>query len=185
LYPEYQILVDGRQAWVHGSQFMRRYYASEKDPEALRALADELGLTWAVTRATEGEMLTPALARSPEWVMTFWNGTSAVYVRRGGPNHHLAQDGYRVLRHLAQPADVLQAALRRGPTADALAHDGALALAQDPTSARAAFMAACGAIASNDAPGFSVALAALVRLAPGHPSVAVLRRAWSAGNQDR
>ena len=124
LYPTYQVMVDGRQAWVHGAPFMKLYYASQDDPVKLEALANQLGLSWAVTRAVEGEGITPALARSPRWVMTYWNETSAVYVRKQGDNAPLVKSGYRLFRHLTFPASVLSWALRPGPHRKALAHDG-------------------------------------------------------------
>jgi hypothetical protein len=97
-----------------------------------------------------------------------------VYVKTVGPNAELARAGYRVLRHLTPPPLVLQAAVDRSISPADLGHDGALALEQAPDSPRAAFLAACGAIALRDAPRFASARARLAKLAPGHPSLNAL-----------
>jgi hypothetical protein len=89
----------------------------------------------------------------------------------------LAEGGYRILRHLTDLGQFLHAARRRAAAND-LAHDGTLALEQDPGSPRAAFLAACGALAVRDRASFERALTTLERLAPSHPSRAALEGAW-------
>jgi hypothetical protein len=97
-----------------------------------------------------------------------------VYVHNAGPNRGLATAGYRIFRHLMPPGVLLELAITGRRAAD-LAHDGALAAAQAPTSPRAAFLGACASLAARDAEGLSAArqrLAALI--GPDHPSVTAL-----------
>jgi hypothetical protein len=177
LHPRYQVLIDGRTGWQHDPALVARVRESELDAAAFEALAADLEVQWAVTRATEGEAHGLGVARSGAFVMVHLDDISAVYVRREGPNAGLAASGYRVLRHLTDPAQWFEAA-RRGTGAEDLAHDGALALEQDPESPRAAFFAACGAFATRDRPRFDDSVAVLERLAPGHPALGLLRAAW-------
>ncbi len=111
--------------------------------------------------------------------MVYVDDVASVYVRRGGPDAHHAADGYRVLRHTSSPGAVLALAEHPGDAAAALAHDGALALAQDPASARATFLAACGAIAARDGSAFAEARARLAALAPGNPALSALDGVWA------
>jgi hypothetical protein len=178
LYPKYKVLIDGRTSWVHDPALTERVVASEWDVEELRSLVREFELEWAVSRAIEGETFGAALARAPEFAMTHLDDVSAVYVRRDGPNALLAARGYRVLRHLISPGEVLVLAVRGGPRAADLAYDGALAAAQDPASARAAFFDACGQLAIRDRARFDRAVEALQQLAPGNPALEALRSAW-------
>jgi hypothetical protein len=177
LHPRYQVLVDGRTGWQHDPALVARVRQSEIDAGAFDALADELGVQWAVSRATEGEANGLGVAGSRAFAMVHLDDITAVYVRRDGPNAALADGGYRVLRHLTDPGQWFQAA-RSGQRAEDLAHDGALALEQDPTSPRAAFFAACGAFAVRDRQRFDASLAALEALAPGHPALGLLRGSW-------
>lgn len=174
LHPRHLVLVDGRSGWVHDPALLARYHASEHDPAAFEALATELELQWAVTRAAEGERFGEPLAASQAWSMVFLDDVAAIYVRRDGPNRDLGGRGYRTLRHLVEPSAVLAAAVRGTVAPDALAHDGRLAVEQAPQSPRAHFFDVCGAIALRDGPAFHRARLRLAKVAPGHPAIALV-----------
>lgn len=174
LHPRHLVLVDGRSGWVHDPALLVRYHASEHESAAFDALATELGIQWAVTRAAEGERFGEPLAASKDWSLVFLDDVAAIYVRRDGPNRELGEQGYRVLRHLVDPSAVLAAAARGTAAADALAHDGKLAVEQAPQSPRAQFFKLCGAIALRDRLAFQSARIRLGELAPGHPALTLV-----------
>ena len=178
LHPDYRVLVDGRTGWVHNPYVVRQVTRSEYDPQVLHDLVEQFGIQWAVSRAAEGEPFGSALASSQTWQMVYWDDASAVYVLRNGANDALAKDGYRVLRHLTAPEQLLSMAVSDRHRADALAYDGQLAARQAPESPRAAFVEACGALAVRDEPAMRRALERLERLAPGHPAIGVLSATW-------
>ena len=180
LYPAAQVLIDGRNGLAYNLSDVAAVDASERDPGVFAALVRAHDLQWAVTRAFETEPSGIPLAAARDWTMVFQDDVSAVYVRRGGVNERLAGAGYRILRHLAKPDEVLSLAVQGGPTAASLAHDGALAVSDNPPSSRAAFLDACGAIAVRDEAAFHAASARLATLAPGHPALGVLAGAWNA-----
>lgn len=146
LYPRWQVMVDGRTGWVHDPAFIDRAIQSETDPIALESLAEELGLGFAVTRATEGLPFGRGLASAPRWQLVFLDDNSAVYVRR----EHALTDGYRFIRHDVDRRELLALALQPTAPADALLHDAELALAQAPQSGRSAVLLGAAGIASND-----------------------------------
>lgn len=132
-YPDVRVFIDGRTNRVFPPAFIERYARSEHDAGVFAALATEYDFQWAVVRARPGEHFSEPIARDPRWTMVYLDDCAAVYVRKDGPNHALAERGYLLLRHLTTPpagpvAPKLQPALR---------HDAALALAQDPRSPRA------------------------------------------------
>jgi hypothetical protein len=176
LYPSQRVLVDGR---LLDFPLNLRAGVADSDPVAFAALASELDLQFAVCRATEWERFCSPIARSRDWAMVYWDDVSAVYARRGGVNDRLVPGGYRVLRHLTAPEVALGQAMHATPgAARDLAHDGDLAMAQAPTSPRAALYGACGAIAMRDRAAFERDVARLSELAPEHPACAVLQAAW-------
>lgn len=177
LYPRYRVFLDGRSGWVHDPALFARGVESERDLRTFHDLVAEFGMEFAVCRASETENGSPALAAATDWGMVYWDDLSAVYVHHGGPNEALATEGYRLLRHRTPLDQVLRLALSPGDREADLAHDGALAAAQDPKSPRAAFLASCGALARRDPEAFAASLDRLARLAPGHPALAVLRAA--------
>lgn len=180
LYPRHRVLVDGRNALAYDLADIAEADSSEQDPTAFGALVRKHDITWGVTRAFEGVPAgIPLAVASKDWTMVFLDDVSAVYVRRDGPNASLAAHGYRVLRHLATPSQVLAMAVEGGPGAPDLAHDGGLALEQAPSSPRSVFYFACGALALRDAPTFRLATQRLGTVAPGHPALGVLERAWA------
>lgn len=179
LYPEVHILMDGRHGTAYDLKDVANVDASEADPGVFAELQRRLDLQWAVTRALEGAIDGLPIAASRDWAMVFEDDVASVYVRLDGPNAGLAADGYRVLRHTSPPGAVLALAEHPGDAAGALAHDGALAVAQDPASARATFLAACGAIAVRDGAAFGEARARLTRLAPGNPAIVALDGVWA------
>lgn len=174
LYPAQQVFVDGRSGWVHDPETLRLFHRSLRDAKAFGELVERYRMEWAITRAREGEQFGAPLATNPDWTMVYLDELGAVYVRNAGPNQALGREGYRALRHLTPPPAVLQAAVDGSVPAPDLAHDGALAVEQAKDSPRAAFLAACGAIALRDAGRFATARAHLAQLAPGHPSLNAL-----------
>jgi hypothetical protein len=179
----HEVFMDGRNALAREPSLVVRAARSEEDQATFDGLVAELDMQWAVARAAEGEVFALPLAREERWAMAFLDDAAAVYVRRDGPNAPLAAEGYRVLRHLSTRERVLRMAValatEAGPRADDLAHDGALAAAQAPDSARAAFFEACGAVATRDRAVFDRARARLARLSPGTASLTALEDAWS------
>jgi hypothetical protein len=137
-------------------------------------------MEWAVCRAGGDERFCAPIAVSRDWTMVFWDDISAVYVRREGSNAALAEHGYALFRHLTGNLVALQHARAPASAEEArdLRHDGDLAAAQAPRSARAMFLAACGALAARDRPAFDAALARLAREAPAHPSLVILSQSW-------
>jgi hypothetical protein len=141
LYPDVRVFIDGRTGRLYTVDFLERYFAAEHDPRAFDAFVAQFDLQWAIVRARPGERFGEPLARDPKWTMVYLDDCAAVYVRKDGPNRALAEHGYTWLRHLTQPP--------RSPVAsnlqEALRHDAALAITQDPSSRRAlAFAAAAG-----------------------------------------
>ncbi len=183
LYPEHRTFVDHRQGWVHDPDLLRRYYASEEDPVVFDALAREYDFTWAVIIAAEGNHFGGPIARSPRWAMVFWDDSTAIYVRANGPNARLARSGYRLMRHLTLPEDILASSIRRDPEAVLLAADAKLAKKQDPTSPRAIFLTGCAAIALADHAGLDAALRELSTVRPGHAGIAALQAGWDQAEQ--
>ncbi len=176
LYPGQRVFVDGRIPTVHDPALVRQAIASSHDSGAFADLDRSFGFTWAVCSALEGQEQCIPLARSRAWAMVYWDELSAVYVRRQGPNAAIAERGYRWLRHLTPPEQVLAAAARGGVD---LSHDADLAVSQAPESPRAWFVAACAGIAARDREQFERAMVSLRRLAPGHPSLEVLAQVWN------
>jgi hypothetical protein len=174
--------MDGRNGLAYDLDDVARVDASERDPAAFASLVQARDLQWAITRAFEGNPTGIPLANSRKWAMVFLDDVSAIYVRRGGVDDRFAADGYRILRHLSNPGEVLDLAVHGGASARSLAHDGALAAADDPRSAKAAFLEACGAIAVRDEAAFRAASTRLAALAPGHPALGVLAAAWSSAH---
>jgi hypothetical protein len=162
LYPQYRVLLDGRQGWVHDPALTRAALRSETDPSAFAALVRDYHIEWAVCRAREGERFCVPPATSREWAMIHWDDVSAVYVRRGGPNERLLGDSYQLVTHLTTPDELLRVALAPGERAAALGHDARLAASQEQASVRTAFLSACAAIAESDAAAFTAAREALV-----------------------
>lgn len=183
LYPEQRVLIDGRQAFVHGHELVERVERADVDPEAMSKLVRDYEIEWAITRSREGEPFGRTLAISREFTMVFFDDVAAVYAKNDGPNAELARGGYQVFRHLMPLEIPLRDALqaKRG---DAWSHDGALAAVQAPKSPRAHFVDACGAIAAKDRQRFDAALAELARLAPqSQPMNDLLRAAWQQRQQ--
>ena len=141
LHPDVRVFIDGRSHLLYPADFERRYFAAEHDARVFADFVAQYDLQWAVVRARPGELFAEPIARDPKWTMVYLDDCAAVYVRNDGANRALAATGYSRLRHLTQPP--------RGPVAsnlqEALRHDAALAIAQDPSSLRArAFAAAAG-----------------------------------------
>jgi len=178
LYPTYRVFMDGRNTLARSAAFVKRAQAASKDALTFDAVVLDDHLEWAMTTSADGEVHDLPLARSAAFRMIYLDDVAAIYVRRDGPNAKLSQRGYRALRHLIQPAALLDEAMRDGPVAVALGHDGALALTQAPDSPRACFLAAAGGIAVRDEKLFSKGVGRLAELAPSHPAFAVLERAW-------
>jgi hypothetical protein len=177
LYPEHRVLIDGRTGWVHEPRVVALASRSEREPDAFRALDREFGFQWAICRAFEGEVFGLPLAADAAWTMVFWDDVSAVYVRRNGVNREMAAYGYRLLRHLTPLSEVLNWA-RRGHRIVDLGHDARLAVEQAPTSARAAFLEACAALARRDAGGFAEAVERVRALSLSTGPVRALSEAW-------
>jgi hypothetical protein len=177
LYPSFRPFIDGR---ILDYPLAARARAAEFDPAVFEPLAREYAMEWAVCRAGEEERFCVPIAGSPDWTMVFWDDISAVYVRRDGTNGGLAAQGYALFRHLTGNLVALQHARAPASPEEAaqLRHDGDLAAAQAPGSARALFMATCGALATRDRSAFVAALARLAHEAPSHPSLAILSQSW-------
>ena len=178
LFPRYRTFVDHRQAWVHDPDVLATYYASETEPQAFAELSARFDFQWAVVFAAEGRQFGLPIVHSASWTMVYWDDVAAIYVRNDGPNAGIARQGYRALRHLTSPEQMLVASVARDGRAKSLADDARLAEAQAPDSPRAAFFAGCGAIAARDRSALEAAIAKLVRLAPGHAGIDFLRRGW-------
>jgi hypothetical protein len=168
------VFADGRNALARESALARKTQEASLEPKAFVDLMDRFHFQWAVTSARDGERMDPALAESADWAMLYVDDLAAIYVLREGVNRARASEGYRRLRHLINPNQVLASVIREPALATDLAHDGALALAQAPFSARAAFLAACGALAIRDADAFDSARRRLAWLVPDHPALAIL-----------
>jgi len=179
LYPEVRVLMDGRHGAAYDMADVTAVDASRSDPAAFAALSREHDLQWAVTRAFEGASDGLPIASSREWAMVFLDDVTSVYVRIDGPDGRFATEGYRMLRHTTSPGAALALAEHPGEAAEALAHDGALAVAQDPASSRAAFLWACGAIAVRDGGRFGEARARLAAIATSSPALAALDTVWA------
>jgi hypothetical protein len=175
LWPEQRVFTDGRDVLAREQELIDAISRATWSAASFEELDRQFHFDWAVVSAREGERHNPGLAASPDWVMLYLDDTAAVYVRHGGKSDGLSRGGYRRLRHLIDPSALL-AVSRSDDLAQQrdLAHDGALALAQAPDSARAAFLAACGALASRDVDAFDAALLRLAWLWPEHPALVVL-----------
>lgn len=175
LYPQHLVALDGRFGLVtYDREYAMRVLESGTQRPPFQQLVRDWDIQWAFcyARANVRRSCEP-VARDPAWAMIYWDDHAAIYVRKDGVNGQLAASGYRVLRHLMQPDDVLDLVMR-GVQRDDFSHDGALARAQAPASTRALFFDAVGAVAANDEPRFSNALHALGDIAPYHPALPVL-----------
>jgi hypothetical protein len=177
LHPQRRVFMDGRNTLAREGALVERALRAGHDGQVFSGLVREFTMAWALTSAEEGTRHDLPLAASAEWRLVYLDDVAAVYVKRDGPNGHLAPLGYRRLRHLVSPHRLVELALR-GKAPEDLAHDGALARQQAPSSARAAFLDACGALASRNADRFADARQHLAMLAPFHPALSVLSRAW-------
>jgi hypothetical protein len=185
LWPGEETFLDGRNALARDRDLVTRGVHSIFEPDAFHALDAELGFGWAITSTRDPGVGAPLAAPGSGFRMVHRDAIAAVYVREVGPNAALARGGYRVLTHLTPIEQVLRAALSGGESSADLAHDGALAASQDPTSAEAAALEACGALAVRDEVGFERALGRLAELAPGHPGLDVLRAGWTRAAAQR
>lgn len=179
LWPEHRVFTDGRDVLAREQELIDAVSRAARNPADFATLERRFGFDWAVVSAREGELLDAGIARSTAWVMIYLDDISAVYVRRDGESAALGAGGYRVLRHLIQPGPLLLHAATLDPSFGSdLAHDGALALTQAPDSPRAAFLAACGALATRDEVAFEAAYRRLAWLMPTHPALALLSARW-------
>lgn len=174
LGPERQIFMDGRLDHARDASLVVRADQASTSESAFHALVAEFDMQYAVVNAREWERDGVPVANSNAWTLVHFDDLAAVYVRTPGPNAALAEQGYRVLRHLSDFGAVLQLASRGDSAAPLLQHDGRLAVSQDPTSARAAFFLACGELAVRNQPGFLSALQRLSVLSPGNPALRLL-----------
>lgn len=175
LWPRHRVFSDGRGGFAREPQLVAAIGRAAWDTASFEALDRQFHFEWAVVSAREGEATNPGLATSSEWVMLYLDDIAAVYVRRSGQNEALSHAGYRRIRHRVDPAALLASSASEDPERRAeLAYDGARALAQAPDSPRAAFLAACGALATHDAEAFDVAFLRLAWLRPEHPALALL-----------
>ena len=177
LYPEYRVLIDGRTSWVHDPRIVKLAYQSEQEPEAFTGLVSEFDIEWAICRSVEGEPFGVPLAASPDWTMVFWDDVSAVYVSTKGRNAKLADEGYRLLRHMTPMSVVLSLALRAERVRD-LTYDAKLAESQAPYSARAAFLSASAALGRRDEARFGEALRRVRTLSELDGPVMALEASW-------
>jgi hypothetical protein len=182
LGPEREVFMDGRLDHARDARLVVRADQASSSDRAFQALVAEFDMQYAVLSAREGERDGVPVARSPEWALVHFDDVAAVYVRVPGPNAALARHGYQVLRHLSDFGAVLQLAAQGGSAAPLLQHDGQLAVAQDPTSARAAFFAACGELAARNQSGFLSALQRLSVLSPGNAAIQLLMTTWKRVN---
>lgn len=180
LYPEYLTFMDGRNTQAHSVSSVLRSSAAMYDSAQFVALTNEFEMQFAVMGAKDQAAFGIPLAQSPDWTMVHLDDVSAIYVRNGGANTALAARGYRMLRHLTAPFEVLNLAVKGDRLAPLLRDDGRLATTQDPTSARAAFFAAAGELAARDFRAFDLAVQRLMLLAPGHPAISALLQARAA-----
>jgi hypothetical protein len=185
LHPDYRVLIDGRQAFVHGHVLAEKVEKADVDPAALSELVAEQQIEWAITRSRENENFGTTLARSRELVMVYFDDVAAIYAKQDGPNAELARAGYRAFRHLTPLEVPLRDALT-GRRSEAWSHDGALAVRQAPKSPRAHFVEACAAIALGDRARFDRAVGRIAQLAPSAGTmIAVLQGAWNERSAPR
>jgi hypothetical protein len=180
LYPRHLVFMDGRSDHAHKVSSVLRSSAAMRDAKEFVALTSEFDVQYVVMGAKDGEAFGVPLSQSAQWTMVEFDDVAAVYVRNDGPNAALAAQGYRSLRHLTALSELLRVAVTGGKVAPLLRDDGRLAMAQDPTSTRAAFIAACGELAMRDLAAFDVVLQRLVWLSPAHPAIGVLLQARAA-----
>jgi len=174
LGPERLVFVDGRGTNAREGALSVRADQANENAAVFAGLVEEFDMQYAVMSARDSDSFGIPLARSRDWALVHLDDVAAVYVRRQGPNAALAGAGYQMFRHLNDPSALLNLALQGGSAARPLQHDGQLAAAQDPNSARAAFFWACGELAARNHPGFISALQRLSALAPEHPAIRVL-----------
>lgn len=185
LHPEQRVLIDGRQAFVHGHELAEKVDRANVDPATLSELVTEHQIEWAITRSREGETFGMTFARSREFTMVYFDDVAAIYAKNDGPNAELARSGYQAFRHLMPLEIPLRDALE-GRRREAWSHDGALAALQAPKSPRAHFLDACGAMAVGDRARFDKALAQIATLAPSAPAmISVLQSSWNEKSAPR
>jgi hypothetical protein len=177
LYPEYRVFQDGRNQLARSAEFINEVRRSEQEPSQFQTLLSKYQVEWAIERSPVEEGFGQFFAASEEWTMAYWDDVAAVYVRTTGPNASLAQSGYRLMKHLVPLAPLLGMAVEHPELAPTLTHDAQLAVAQAPSSPRAAFIDACAHLAARDAAGVEQAMTRLAVLSPGHPALAVLQSA--------
>jgi hypothetical protein len=171
LHPEARVFIDGRTVRLYSVPFLRDYVRAEDDPAAFAALDRRYHFEWALVWASPMAPFSRPLAENPrDWVMVYLDDVAAVYVRRDGVNRALADGGYRVLHHHT-PGGV---PLLQPPAADAIQHDGALAVAQAPGSARAHLFAAAACLARDDRACAIHERERIAQLDPTHPSLKIL-----------
>jgi len=173
LGPEREAFVDGRNTLAHDPETLRRAHASITDNAAFESLVDDLHLEWAIANAGNPG----GVAQSRRFTAVYFDDTAEIYVKTDGANAALAKEGYRFVRPGEDDSNLIVVALKGGPNAEALAHDGELAAAQAPDSVRNRYIAACGALAAHDDARFEDHLAALIGLGAEPMVITALRRA--------
>ncbi|MBI2395814.1 MAG: hypothetical protein HYV09_39985 [Deltaproteobacteria bacterium] len=185
LHPKHRIFNDGRNALARDRSIVTRARLSMSDAAVFQELVREHDMQWAVT-CTIGSFCPPSaqlnapLTTLREWRMVYLDEVAAIYVREGGPNRALAEQGYLAIHHLTTARELLEVVQKKSLPAPLVAHDGRLAVTHAPNSVRAQTYAAIGALAIRDKAAFDAALGRIQALAPESDAVPTLQAAWQA-----
>jgi hypothetical protein len=178
LHPAHLTFIDGRTAWVHPLELFLAQQRGERDHGEFARLEQRWHFDWAVCGARPSDASCLPVAARRDWVMVHWDDVAAVYVRATGPNRELARHGYHLLRHTTPPFRILELAVTPGELSSHFEHDARLAREQDPESSRAAFLAACAAVAARDEARLRSTRAEMRALGAPDDLVTAVEQAW-------
>jgi hypothetical protein len=185
LWPETQVLVDGRNDMVYPAEFVAATIEAGRDSGAFAALLQDKkndGATWAMGWNRPELQTHLFLARDPQWALVYWDDVATIYVRRAA-HPELEPLRYQLIDPAAVEAQVARlVAFHTRPGGDSailrrLNQELLRMVEAAPDSLRAngALLIFYAKMGQKWQPQRDAVLRRLDEIAPGRPSIRLLR----------